>query len=248
MSRAVALIPARAGSTRVPGKNVRTLAGHPLLAYTIAQAREAGVFDAVVVSTDSEQIAAVAHSYGAEVPGLRPPEMATSTASDIEWVEHLLAQLADDGREFSLYALLRPTSPFRTPGSIRAAVGRLEAAGPEADSIRAVRKVREHPAKMWTIGNDGMARPLLPSPPGEVPLHSRQYQALPEVYVQDSSLEVSWTRVARSGGGISGTRVIAWLSPGEEGFSIDYPDDWEAAERLVAEGSAALVEPRLDDA
>jgi CMP-N,N'-diacetyllegionaminic acid synthase len=246
VNRAVALIPARGGSTRVPGKNVRDLAGHPLLAYTIAQARRSGAFDAVVVSTDSDQIAAVARSYGADVPGLRPTEMATSTASDIEWVQHVLAQLADDGREFELYALLRPTSPFRTPDSIAAAVERLRAAGPNADSLRAMRKVREHPAKMWTIGDDGMASPLLSSPPGEVPGHSRQYHALPVVYVQDSSLEVSWTRVARGGGGISGTRVIAWLSPGEEGFSIDYPDDWPVAERLLAEGSATLVAPRPD--
>jgi N-acylneuraminate cytidylyltransferase len=236
----VALIPARAGSERVAGKNVRLLGGHPLLAHTIAQAQAAGCFDAVVVSTDSPEIAEVARAYGAEVPVLRPPELATRTSPDVEWVLHMLDVLADAGRDFDLYALLRPTSPFRAPGSIREAVAMLRAADPPADSVRAVTRVREHPAKMWRLEGD-RARPLLPSPDGEVPLHSRQYQALPEVYVQDSSLEVSWTRVVRTGGGIAGTEVLAWVSQGHEGFSIDYPDDWEAAERLVGDGAVEVV-------
>jgi hypothetical protein len=83
---AVALIPARQGSKRVPGKNVRLLNGHPMLAYTIAPALESGVFDAVVVSTDSEETAAIAREYGAEVPFLRPAAFATDTSPDIEWV------------------------------------------------------------------------------------------------------------------------------------------------------------------
>lgn len=238
---AVALIPARAGSTRVTGKNVRELAGHPLLAYTIGQARESGVFDAVVVSTDAEEIAEIARRYGAEVPALRPEHMATSTSPDIEWVEHMLDLLAAQGRRFEVWALLRPTSPFRAPDSIKAAYERLVLHGEHADSIRAVRKVREHPAKMWTLDGEFL-EPLMASPDGEVPLHSRQYHALPEVYAQDSSLELSWTRVVRAGGGIAGSRVLAWISPGHEGFAIDYPDDWDAAERLIAGGVVRLPE------
>jgi N-acylneuraminate cytidylyltransferase len=238
----VALIPARAGSTRVVDKNIRELAGHPLLAYSICQAQRAGVFDAVVVSTDSEGIAAVARRYGAEVPELRPAAMASATSPDIEWVEHMLDVLAQSGRTFDLWALLRPTSPFRSPESIRAAREQLIAHRGVADSIRAVAKVREHPAKMWTL--DGpFIRPLMPSPPSEVPLHSRQYHALPEVYIQDSSLEFAWTSVVRGGGGISGSSVLAWIPQDHEGFSIDYPDDWERAERLVASGEARLPAP-----
>jgi N-acylneuraminate cytidylyltransferase len=239
---AVALIPARAGSTRVSGKNIRILAGHPLLAYTIAQARAAGIFDAIVVSTDSEEIADVARRYGAEVPALRPAALAGSTSPDIEWVEHILDVLAAEGREYDVWALLRPTSPFRTSASIVSAFERLVAHDGEADSIRAVEKVRQHPAKMWSLDGD-YVRPLLEQPAGEVPLHSRQFHALPEVYVQDSSLEVCWTRVVREGGGISGARVLGWISPGHEGFSIDYPDDWEIAERLIAAGDVELLEP-----
>jgi len=83
--------------------------------------------------------------------------------------------------------------------------------------------VRQHPGKMWLLDGDYIV-PLLPQPEGAVPLHSRQFQDLPQVYVQDSSLEISWVEVALSGGGISGTRVLAWHPPGSEGLSIDYPE------------------------
>lgn len=230
----VALIPARAGSVRVPGKNVRELAGHPLLAYSIAAARESELFDAVVVSTDSEQIAAVARRYGAEVPGLRPAAIASSTSSDIDWVEHALGLLGD----FDAFSILRPTSPFRRGATIRRAWEQLRAV-PAADSLRAVRPVREHPGKMWRIEGELMV-PLLEQVPGEVPTHSRQMAALPDVFVQDSSLEIAWTRiVARRE--IAGERVVAFLPRGAEGFSIDYPEDWAAAERMAAEDPSLLA-------
>jgi len=238
MPSAVALIPARAGSQRVPGKNVRALAGHPLIAYTIAAARLADVFGGVVVSTDSEEIAAVAERYGGEVPGLRPEEMATSTSPDIDWVRHTLAELASSGRTFEAFSILRPTSPFRGPDTIRRAFEQLVALGDRADSVRAVRPCREHPGKMWVIEEDLM-RPLLDQPDG-VPYHSRQYQALPPVYVQDSSLEVAWMRAVDDQGSIAGERVAPFLTEGAEGFSIDYPDDWRLAEEMLASGDAKL--------
>ncbi len=238
MPSAVALIPARGGSQRVPGKNARELAGHPLIAYSIAAARSSDVFDAVVVSTDSEEIAAVAESYGAEVPGLRPAEMASSTSPDIEWLRHSIDGLAGDGREFDIFSILRPTSPFRGAATIRRAFDQLLALGDAADSIRAVRLCREHPAKMWRIEGDLMNVVL--EIPGEVPSHSRQYADLPEVYIQDSSLEIAWMRALTEHGSISGDRVAPFLTDGAEGFSIDYPDDWEAGERMVAAGEAEL--------
>jgi N-acylneuraminate cytidylyltransferase len=205
-----------------------------LLAYTIAAARESGVFAAVVVSTDAPEIAAVAEDYGADVPGLRPAELAGPTSPDIEWVRHALGALE---WAFDVFSILRPTSPFRSGATIRTAVEQLLAAE-DADSLRAVRRCREHPGKMWTLDGPRL-RPLLPSPPGEVPLHSRQYQDLPEVYVQDSSLEVAWTRVAQAGS-IAGETVLAFRGPGDEGFTIDYPDDWERAERMAAAGTPPL--------
>src|SRR5688500_4564307 len=109
------------GSKRVPGKNVRELAGHPLLAYTIAPAIESGVFESVIVSTDSEEIAAVARHYGAEVPFLRPAAYGDDTSRDIEWLEHALRTLKGNGRAWDCFSLLRPTSPFRTADTIRRA-------------------------------------------------------------------------------------------------------------------------------
>src|ERR1044071_59827 len=98
MPSAIALIPARQGSKRVPGKNTRVLNGHPTLAYTIAPAIESGVFDAVIVSTDSEETAAIARHYGAEVPFLRPAAMAGDTSPDIEWLQDPLSGLRRQGR------------------------------------------------------------------------------------------------------------------------------------------------------
>jgi CMP-N,N'-diacetyllegionaminic acid synthase len=238
MPSAVALIPARAGSQRVPGKNVRELAGHPLIAYTIAAARLADVFDAVVVSTDSEETAAVAERYGAEVPSLRPEEMATSTSPDIEWLRHVLAGLSSSGRDFAIFSILRPTSPFRGPATIRRAFEQLVALGDKADSVRAVRPCREHPGKMWVIDGELM-RPLLDQPDG-VPYHSRQFASLPPVYIQDSSLEIAWARAVEVHDSIAGEQLAPFLTEGVEGFSIDYPDDWRIAEELVASGEAEL--------
>ena len=108
---------------------------------------------------------------------------------------HALDLLAGEGRAFDFFSLLRPTSPFRGADTIRRAWEQFIALDPPADSIRAVELCRQHPGKMWVMDGELM-RPLLRAGAGEVPTHSRQYQALPEVYVQNSSLEIAWTRVA----------------------------------------------------
>jgi CMP-N,N'-diacetyllegionaminic acid synthase len=157
--------------------------------------------------------------------------MSGATSPDIEWVRHVL-----DGTDWELFSILRPTSPFRTAATIRRAWDRLHAVR-NADSIRAVRPVREHPGKMWRLDGDLMV-PLLPQAPGEVPTHSRQTAALDSVYVQDSSLEIAWTRIVAEDE-IAGRRVVPFFTEGVEGLSIDYPDDLAAAERL------ALADPSL---
>jgi CMP-N,N'-diacetyllegionaminic acid synthase len=200
---AVALVPARAGSKRVPGKNIAELAGHPLIAYSIAAAQQSGLFTEVIVSTDSGEIAEVAERYGATIPGLRPTAIAGSTSPDILWVQHAL-----EGRGEALF------------------------------SIRAVRKVREHPGKMWRITGDVMV-PFMDQSPGTVPTHSRQTAALPEVYVQDSSLEIAYTRIVADGE-IAGQTVVPFLTEGLEGLSIDYPDELEAARKLAATSPGLL--------
>jgi N-acylneuraminate cytidylyltransferase len=165
--------------------------------------------------------------------------MAGSTSPDIEWVAYTLDALVAAGRRYELFSILRPTSPFRTAETIRRAWDAFVALDPPADSLRAVELCRQHPGKMWVL-DDGLMRPLLASPAGEVPLHSRQYQALPEVYVQNSSLELAWTRVVTELGSIAGERVVPFLTRGAEGMTIDYPDDWALAERLVGQEAVAL--------
>jgi len=237
MPSAIALIGARAGSERVPGKNVRPLGGHPLLAYAIATAEQSGVFDRILVSTDSEEIAAVARHYGADVPFLRPAAFSTSTSPDIEWITWTLERLPE---RYDLFAIVRATNPFRGPDVIRRGLEQLLAT-PEADSIRAVELVKQHPGKMWTLAGDGRTMaPLLDQSHLDVAWHAGQYQALPRVYVQNSALEIAWTRVVGETGSREGRVLAPFLTEGHEGFNVDDLDDLSRAEALVASGDARL--------
>jgi CMP-N,N'-diacetyllegionaminic acid synthase len=242
MPSAVALIPARQGSKRVPGKNIRLLQGHPMLAYTIASAIESGVFNAVIVSTDSEDTAAIARHYGAEVPFLRPAEFAGDVSPDVEWVEYTLAELKRRGRQWDAFSLLRPTSPFRTADTIGRAWARFTAQE-GADSLRAVEKCGQHPAKMWVLQGDRMIPLMKGSDPAAPPWHSMPYQALPPIYVQNASLEIAWTRVVSETRTIAGNVLVPFLTEGYEGFDINDPHDWMIAERLLADGTVRL--PRV---
>ena len=238
MPSAVALIGARSGSERVKDKNVRRLAGHPLLAYAIETARRSEVFDRIVVSTDSERIAQVARWYGADAPFLRPPEYATSTSPDVEWIAWTLPQLDE---RYDLFAIVRATNPFRGPDAIRRGLDQLLAT-PEADSIRAVELVKQHPGKMWVIDEVGrLMRPLLDQSHLDVAWHAGQYQALPAIYVQNSALEIAWTRVVEATGTREGAIQAPILTEGYEGLNIDDEDDFARAEGLVASGRASLV-------
>jgi CMP-N-acetylneuraminic acid synthetase len=238
MPSAIALIGARAGSERVKDKNVRRLAGHPLLAYAIETAHRAEVFDRILVSTDSEQIAQVARWYGADVPFLRPVEYASSTSPDIEWIAWTLRRLDE---RYDLFAIVRATNPFRGPEVIRRGLDQLLAT-PEADSIRAVELVKQHPGKMWVIDEVGrLMRPLLDQSHLDVAWHAGQYQALPPIYVQNSALEIAWTRVVEATGTREGRMLAPFLTEGYEGLNIDDEDDFARAEELAASGRARLV-------
>jgi CMP-N-acetylneuraminic acid synthetase len=237
MPSIVALIPARSGSERVRDKNTRPLAGHPLLAYAIASARQAGIFDRIVCSTDSGKIAAVAQRYGADTPFLRPAKFATSTSPDVEWITHALAALEE---HYDLFAIVRATNPFRGPDVLVRGLEQLLAT-PEADSIRAVELVKQHPGKMWVLEGKTM-RPLLDQSHLDSAWHAGQYQALPEIYVQNSALEIAWTRVVSQTGTREGRVVAPFLTRGHEGFNIDDEEDWDGARRLLDEGEAVLPE------
>ena len=234
---AVAFVPARSGSERVPQKNIRPLAGHPLIAYAIETAFQSGVFARVVVSTDSEEIAEVARWYGADVPFLRPVEFATSTSPDIEWLRFTLERLEE---RYDLFAIVRATNPFRGPDAVRRGLDQLLST-PDADSLRAVELVKQHPGKMWLLAEDGRTMsPLLDQSELEVAWHAGQFPALPPVYVQNSALEIAWTRVVSETGTREGRVVAPFFTEGYEGFNVDDEEDWERAERLVASGAAVL--------
>jgi N-acylneuraminate cytidylyltransferase len=238
--RTIAFIPARSGSKRIPHKNIRPLGVHPVLAYSIRAALDSGVYDAVVCATDSELYAEVARHYGAEVPFLRSTAISGDKSPDIEWVEWMLAELQKIGREYDVFSILRPTSPFRQPETIRRAWQAFSSAE-GADSLRAVEKCKQHPGKMWVIRQDRML-PLMPLTPEDQPWHSSQYAALPEVYVQNASLEIAWTRVVTQGRTIAGSVVVPFVTEGEEGLDVNEEFDWWRAERLLSDGAVRLPE------
>ena len=246
----IALIPARGGSKRVPGKNVRPLGGHPLLFYTIAAAQESGIFSGIYVSSDDPRICYMADARGA-TPVPRPPEFATDTSPDIEWIDHffMTTKSATDA-----FAILRPTSPFRSAETIRRAWAEFQEKQP-CDSIRAVEKAKQSPWKMWAPSNElGALIPLSDSLAlagyqrhfmrGEymIPRHSSPSQFHPTVYAQNASLEISWTRNVTGKGSISGDIIKPFFTQGYEGFDVNTEDDLILAEALIARGLAQLPE------
>lgn len=236
--KAVAFIPARSGSKRVPNKNIKPLGGHPMLAYTVRAAIDSGVFDAVICATDSEDYAAVARHYGAEVPFLRSAAISGDKSPDIEWVVWMLNSLKERGREYDIFSILRPTSPFRLPETIRRAWSAFTS-DEGADSLRAIEKCKQHPGKMWVIRGKRML-PVMPFTNGDTPWHSSQYAALPEIYAQDASLEIAWSRIALEQNTIAGEAIIPFVSQGLEGFDINEPEDWLLAEHYLAKEEARL--------
>ena len=135
---------------------------------------------------------------------------------------------------------MRATNPFRGPDVIRRGLEQLLET-PEADSVRAVELVKQHPGKMWTLDESGrVMHPLLDQSHLDVAWHAGQYQALPRVYVQNSALEIAWTRVVTETGTREGRVLAPFLTQGHEGFNVDDEDDWERAEALVARGDASL--------
>lgn len=240
--KSVAFIPARSGSKRVPGKNIKLLNSHPMLAYTVRAAIDSGVFDSVICATDSKLYADIARYYGAEVPFLRSADISGDKSPDIEWVVWMLKALKSVERDYEVFSILRPTSPFRLPQTIRRAWD-IFINDTGTDSLRAIEKCKQHPGKMWVIRGKRML-PLLPYTNGTTPWHSSQYAALPEIYAQDASLEIAWSHIVLEQHSIAGESIVPFVSQGFEGFDINKLEDWWMAERLVATQTAAL--PSID--
>jgi len=234
----VAFIPARSGSKRVKDKNIRTLADHPLIAYSIAAAKASGIFDAIIVSTDSDEYAEIGLYYGAEVPFMRPAEFSGSKSPDIDWLDFTVNRLESMGYKYDCFSILRPTSPFRRAETIRTAWAAFKAEK-GVDSLRAVEKCTQHPGKMWVVKDNRMVS-LLPLTAEDQPWHSTQYAALPAVYIQNASLEIAWTRVIHELRTIAGNILMPFISEKHDGFDINNPEDWWIAEYLLKNGEVKL--------
>jgi len=231
----IALIPARVGSKRVPGKNTRLLAGHPLLAYTVVVAKESGIFQDIYVATDSEDIISIGVKYGAQ-GFLR--SVAIDDEPDIRWVSQFFDWYKP--RTIDTFAILRPTSPFRTAGMIQRAWALFQA-NDWVDSIRAVEEWHGfHPGKMWRLSGNSIISVMPDCYTEEAPFHSSPTQILPAIYRQNASLEMARVAKCLQMHTIAGTEIMPFFTHGYEGFDINTEDDWYKAEELVTSGQAVL--------
>ena len=218
------LVPARGGSKGVPGKNLRLLAGRPLLEYTACAARESGVIDRVILSTDSEAIADVGRRCGLEVPFIRPVDLAADDTPMLPVVRHAVDTLAASGWMADLIVLLQPTSPLRRAAHVRDAVERLRSS--KADSVVTVVEVPRHlsPDYVMRIEN-GVLKPFL----AEGERVARRQDARP-AYSRDGTAYAFWRATLERFGNIYGERCEPLVIDAADSLSIDSQSDWSAAE------------------
>lgn len=232
----LALIPARGGSKSIPRKNLLLLNGTPLVAYSIGQARASRSITRTIVSTDDEEIAAVARAYGAEVPFMRPAAFAQDDSPDLDVFRHALSTLRDtEGYQCDYVVHLRPTGPVRRVERIDAAIAWL-LQHPEADSLRSVTAPIQTPYKMWSVVN-GYLEPLLGVAGMREPYCSPR-QALPEVFWQNGFIDIVRPRVILEEGLMCGRRILPYVMRAPV-LEIDYPENLprvEAALRALARG------------
>jgi CMP-N-acetylneuraminic acid synthetase len=151
----LALIPARAGSRGLPGKNTRLLLGKPLINWSIETALKTKYIDDVVVSTDSLEIAEIARKAGANIPFIRPADLATDTATSVDVAIHALSEINSlFGSKYDFIVLLEPTSPIRKTADLETMIEKLVLSSPNFDGIVSLGKVREHPSYMKKINGD----------------------------------------------------------------------------------------------
>ena len=230
MREILALIPARGGSKGLPRKNVLPLAGKPLIAHTIATALDSSTITRTIVSTDDEEIAEAARAHGAEVPFVRPTELAADESLDLEVFQHALAWLArEEGFEPELVVHLRPTNPIRRTERVDEAV-RAMLADPQADSLRSVSVPVQTPYKMWR--REGAYLVPLVEVVGVRDAHSRPRQSLPEVWWQNGYVDVIRPRTVLELASMSGERVLPFVVQ-DRFVEIDYADAFAAAEELL---------------
>lgn len=205
----IGVIIARGGSKGLPNKNLRRLGGKPLVAYTIQAAQAATVLDRVILSTDSSEIAGVGRRYGAEVPFIRPKSLARDTTHTPPVIEHAARYLERrEGMRIDIVVTLQPTSPFRRPEHIDAAVKRL-AADPKLDSVITVRRAVFPPFWMFTTQSGR----LVPFVNDETDYSLRERQELPSIYQPNGAVYATRRRVLAERG-----VIFAAFGGGRTGF------------------------------
>lgn len=236
----LAIIQARGGSKSIPRKNIRKLGGFPLISYSIIAAKEASLVSRVIVSTDDPEIAEVSREWGAEVPFLRPPELATDDAVDYLLFEHALNWLKEHERyKPDIIVQLRPTSPFRPKGLIDEGVRKL-LSNPKADSVRAVTIPKQNPYKMWKIEGEYM-KPLISN--GFREPFNMPRQKLPAVYWQTGHLDVIRYRTIANKHSLTGDFIMPIFVDPIYSIDIDTELDWEQAEWILSNTQLDIVSP-----
>jgi len=222
------VVPARAGSKGVPGKNVRPLSGRTLLEYAARAARESGVIDRVILSTDSPQIAEAGRRAGLEVPFMRPAALAADDTPMLPVIQHALDEMLRGGWSADIIVLLQPTSPLRRPDHIRDAVNLLRETN--ADSVVTVVEVPRHLSPDYVMRIDeGRLKPFLPDG-----LRITRRQDARPAYSRDGTVYAFRRSTLERFGSIYGDDCRPLLIDARESLSIDTQDDWDEAERVLA--------------
>ena len=239
----LAIIPARGGSKGIPHKNIRSFSGYPLIAWSIAAAKHSSLVTRVIVSTDDEEIAAVARAWGAETPFLRPSEFAQDKTTDLPVFEHALGWLAENENYHpEVVVQLRPTSPIRPITCVDDAI-RILLQHEDADSVRGVVPAGQNPHKMWRLpsGDQGPMSNLLAVEGIDEPYNAPR-QILPNIFWQTGHIDAIRPR-AIQGGSMSGKTIYPLLIDPKFTVDLDNLNDWMRAEWLVAFGGLEMVWP-----
>ena len=214
MKKMNALIPARGGSKGVPKKNIKKLIDHPLLAYSISACKMAGSIGRVIVSTDSQEIADVALRYGAEVPFIRPPELATDDSKDIDVIEHYFEEVGGDE-----VAYIRPTTPLRLPKLIDYCIkDYYDNQQERCTGVRSMHELPESPHKMFMINDDGECCGFFPDFNGIKNYTNLPRQMFPKAYQPNGYLDIV-KRSTLSGGDTFGDVILPIVT--EEVIEVD---------------------------
>lgn len=239
----MALIPARGGSKGIPRKNIKPFAGFPLIAYSIRAGLDSARVNRVIVSTDDEEIAAIAKDWGAEVPFLRPKEYAQDTTLDLPVLQHALEWLKEhEGYSPEIVVWLRPTSPIRPVNCVDDAVNLL-LAHPDADCVRGVVEAGQNPFKMWTLDKEsGALQPLVDAPGIDEPYNAPR-QSLPKAYWQTGHIDALWSKNITEKGSITGDVIYPLFIDPHYIVDIDLPSDWQKAEDRLLSLSMEKVDP-----